>query len=452
MQNSKLSRLSLLIIVGLVAMTTQALASDQPMADGDIALAGLEATPFNEGTNEPIAWGDVCPGRQYVKSVALAVKRTSLALANSFKEHLSDPDVNEVTWGFFNRDATQSESTSINNPDPDGAHELIDATGDLSARYTGATAVNLPNGWRTAGTGLSSVVWAEVTLSVPGNAPVGDPNPAGSDGTVRWRANGARTAPASGFPTDGSISASHYNRPMGNFWNVLDGDDPACDRAASATAAFTASHVACGTAPTLEITPTDPDAAITTEDGVTYGIDWGPGFDAFDTQATGVKGNTVLSYAAPYTAAGVYTATVTWTDSRLGADPTIGSTTANVTVDYDTSGILQPVNPNGSSVFKAGSTVPLKVRFTDCDGSTPDDLAPTLAITRTNPSPPLTTINENPASTSAADTGVTMRFSDGQWIYNLATRSLWDPTATYHAVITVPETGQTIAFDFALRT
>ena len=450
MKNSKLSRLSVLIVVGLVAMTTQALASDQPMADGDIALAGPEATPFNEGTNEPIAWGDVCPGRQYVKSVALAVKRTSPALANSFKEHLSDPDVNEVTWGFFNRDATQSESTSVNNPDPDGAHELIDATGDLSARYTGATAVNLPNGWRTAGTGLSSVVWAEVTLSVPGNAPVGDPNPAGPDGTVRWRANGARTAPASGFPTDGSISASHYNRPMGNFWNVLDGDDPSCDQAASATAAFTASHVACGTTANLLVTPSDSDVSITSEDGLTLDIDWGAGFDSADVHVEGVKGNTPLTYPAPYTLAGTHTATVTWTDPRLGAGSTTGSTTASVVVDYDSSGILQPINGDGSSIFKSNSTIPIKVRFTDCDGSVPSGLAPTVRFVRTSGTPPLTGNEETPLSTSAHTDGV-LRFSDGQWVYNLAGKSLPDPSATYHLIVTVPSTGQKVEADFGLK-
>ena len=49
------------------------------------------------------------------------------------------------------------------------------------------------------------------------------------------------------------------------------------------------------------------------------------------------------------------------------------------------------------------------------------------------------------SSTSAADTGTTMRFTgspDYQYIYDLATKPPTDPTATYQITITVQATGQ----------
>jgi hypothetical protein len=102
------------------------------------------------------------------------------------------------------------------------------------------------------------------------------------------------------------------------------------------------------------------------------------------------------------------------------------------------------------SVFKYGSTIPVKVMFADCDGSIPTDLAPMIKLTMVSGNTPGLDINE-PVSTSAADTGGVMRFSDGQWIYNLATKPLPDPTATYRITITVPETGQTVTATFGLR-
>ena len=50
----------------------------------------------------------------------------------------------------------------------------------------------------------------------------------------------------------------------------------------------------------------------------------------------------------------------------------------------------------------------------------------------------LTTAVETIASTSGADTGTTLRYSDGIYLYNLATRSLADMTATYEIRITGP--------------
>jgi hypothetical protein len=89
----------------------------------------------------------------------------------------------------------------------------------------------------------------------------------------------------------------------------------------------------------------------------------------------------------------------------------------------------------------------------DCDGSFPSDLTISIALLQLSGNAPNTPINE-PASTSAADTTGFMRFSgspDFQYIYNLATKSLPDPSASYKITLTVGQTGQTVTVNFGLK-
>jgi hypothetical protein len=44
-----------------------------------------------------------------------------------------------------------------------------------------------------------------------------------------------------------------------------------------------------------------------------------------------------------------------------------------------------------------------------------------------------------------------MRFSTNQYIYNLATKPLPDPSATYRITVTVPFNGQTFTVQFGLK-
>jgi uncharacterized protein len=201
-----------------------------------------------------------------------------------------------------------------------------------------------------------------------------------------------------------------------------------------------ATGVSCGANnATLTVSFSDPGIA-DTHDAV---ITWGDG-----TSQTISAVSSPLSVPHTYASAGVYNASVNISDD----DGDTGNSTATVAVNYTVvgDGVLQPINQDGTSVFKYNSTIPVKVRLANCDGSTPSNLAPTIKLTLISGSTPSLEINE-PISTSAADTNGIMRYSSQQYIYNLATKPLPDPTATYRVTITVPSTGQKITAQFGLR-
>jgi hypothetical protein len=92
---------------------------------------------------------------------------------------------------------------------------------------------------------------------------------------------------------------------------------------------------------------------------------------------------------------------------------------------------------------------------TDCSGTPVSGLTLNITITKVNPNPPPAGFDETSvASTSAADTGTQMRWTgspDYQYIYNLATKSLSDPTATYTLKISGPQIAAVTA-TFGLKT
>jgi hypothetical protein len=142
---------------------------------------------------------------------------------------------------------------------------------------------------------------------------------------------------------------------------------------------------------------------------------------------------------------GTYSSTVT--SSTTAGDETIkatanagpyGTATLHETSScgYTLSGILAPFNSDGSSVFKYGSTVPVKVKITDCHGNPVANLAPVIGWSMSSTATPTDAINE-PVSTSAADTTGVMRFDPtaGQYIYNFATKNLSDANAIYYMYV-----------------
>src|SRR5262249_41778295 len=139
-------------------------------------------------------------------------------------------------------------------------------------------------------------------------------------------------------------------------------------------------------------------------------------------------------------AAGSYSLSVSLNDGDGGMATQNSSGTKNVNALYKLSAIQPPFNADGSSVWKSGSTIPVKVIITDCAGNPVPGLKPMVGTTLVSSSDPGVSIDESP-STSAADTTGYMRYDPtaGQYIYNFGSGTLKDSTASYY--MTVKGTG-----------
>lgn len=194
------------------------------------------------------------------------------------------------------------------------------------------------------------------------------------------------------------------------------------------------SGTACidGNQVTLGFSWTDPAG---TNDVYSYTVNWGDGTTTPGSNAT----SPVSGLMHTYPAGGPYTIQVTVNDGDPG-DPGSASSSA-FSFLYNASGILQPVNDtrNGQEIsrFKYKSTIPVKIRVTDCDNIPVDGLGLTVSFLRLSATPPPEGVDET-ASTVPPTDGTTMRWDAGaqQYIYNLATKQLTDSSATYRIKVT----------------
>lgn len=143
------------------------------------------------------------------------------------------------------------------------------------------------------------------------------------------------------------------------------------------------------------------------------------------------------------------------------ADPNYTITHANgvLTVNYAAAGtclgapghqILQPINVDGTSVFKRGSTVPAKFRICDANGAsvgTPGVVV-SFNLIQTIAGTTVSSVNEPVASTTP-DTAFRWSPSDQLWIFNIATKSLASDR-TYAYRITLNDSSA-IDFSFGLK-
>jgi hypothetical protein len=157
-------------------------------------------------------------------------------------------------------------------------------------------------------------------------------------------------------------------------------------------------------------------------------IDWGDGttHDTYNATSQGAQDQASHNYGA-----GSYTIGISVTD-KDGDAGTGGSASGAVSHLWAMSGILAPFNADGSSIWKYGSTAPVKVRVTDCDGHPVPGLTLRVGTQLMNSVDPAGGISET-ASTSAADTTGVLRYDPtaGQYIYNFATKNLPDGSAKY---------------------
>ena len=110
--------------------------------------------------------------------------------------------------------------------------------------------------------------------------------------------------------------------------------------------------------------------------------------------------------------------------------------------------ILQPINTDGTSVFKQGSTVPAKFRVCDANGKSIGDPGVVQSFAATYMAGTSTGVNETIVSTTP-DTAFRWDATGQQWIFNISTKNL-NANRTYIYVITLND-GSTITFRFGLK-
>jgi hypothetical protein len=173
-------------------------------------------------------------------------------------------------------------------------------------------------------------------------------------------------------------------------------------------------------------------------------------------------GNVNASGQATFTtsslAVGAHTISATYSgDSNFN-----GSTSSALTqqVNYAVGGtncyggpshtILQPINPDGTSVAKQGSTIPAKFRVCDANGNsigTPGVVS-SFRLIQIVSGTVVDIVNE-PVDSTTPDTAFRWSSTDQQWIFNISTKSL-TKNKTYVYLITLND-GSTIQFQFGLR-
>lgn len=132
------------------------------------------------------------------------------------------------------------------------------------------------------------------------------------------------------------------------------------------------------------------------------------------------------------------TTVVTW--KAIDSNGNTATVQQQITIQYQFSGFLQPINNDGSSIFKLGSTVPVKFKLTDASGNpVPDAIANIYSAKITDQI--IGSITEA-TSTSSATTGNLFRFDPVEqlYIFNLSTKNMTKGT---HNIIVKLNDGST---------
>ncbi len=145
----------------------------------------------------------------------------------------------------------------------------------------------------------------------------------------------------------------------------------------------------------------DPDGSITEYDWTENG----------SLIARGTMPTVILSIGSH-----IITLTVTDDDGSAATDEVV------INVQYSFGGILQPINADGNSIFKLGSTVPVKFQLRDAAGNFITSAVARLYLSKIDNAVEGSELEA--VSTIAATTGNLFRYADNQYIFNLGTKSL----------------------------
>jgi hypothetical protein len=183
---------------------------------------------------------------------------------------------------------------------------------------------------------------------------------------------------------------------------------------------------------------------------------------AVNSSYTATDGGSGLASQTPASGLSINTATVGAKTFNVTATDNVGNVStqsASYSVVYAPAGlcplgpgrtILQPINADGSSVFKQGSTVPAKFRVYDanCNSVGTPGVVADFRLVQVITGTLMSTVNELVVST-AADPLYRWSATDQQWIFNTNTKGL-AANATYVFRIFLND-GTNIDFRYGLK-
>ncbi len=279
-----------------------------------------------------------------------------------------------------------------------------------------------------SGAGYSAGGTTFLTSAMP--LTIGGTESGGSIASVSYRICQTACDTSSAFTTVGGASASVAIAGADGAYEV---DAYVTDANGNSSPTQTLAVTLDNTAPHVTLTAPTDGATYTYQQAVTagYSCDDGGGSGVATCAGTLANGS-----ALPTSSLGLHTFDVSTTDN-LGntatKSATYGVTCAN-------SGILQPINADGSSILKLGRTVPIKQQLQGaCAGLGTAQL--TVYLVQVSSS--VTGTQVEAVSTSSADSGNTMRYdpTSGQYLFNLGTGSL--TAGTYQLAIYIGGTNTT---------
>jgi hypothetical protein len=148
---------------------------------------------------------------------------------------------------------------------------------------------------------------------------------------------------------------------------------------------------------------------------------------SFTATAADAQGTPLVPVCTPPSGSVFAVGTTAVTCTALDARQFTGSASFTVHVRYDapTDGTFfsQPINPDGSSIFKAGSTIPVKFTLTGVSAGI-KNLVAHISVARVSSG--ITGTYVEAASNVAGDAGGVFRYdaTAGQYVYNLSTRGM----------------------------
>ncbi|MDT4985708.1 MAG: hypothetical protein QOF95_3198 [Pseudonocardiales bacterium] len=383
--------------------------------DASFAAPGYDAigNEFQTGGTEPFGNGPVCgqtqgPNTYWDEFSDMLLRHTVTLPAGAYNVHITGTVDNDaaIYLNGHHVGTNLAGNCNLNTIDMTVAQTDIQAGDNLLAV-------------RAHDYGTGTYFDAAVTYDLDQTAPTLNGLPAnqsleatGPSGTsATWTAPTATDAvdPNPSVPCDHTAGATF---PLGTTTVSCYALDAAGNQ--SSPQSFTIT-VADTTAPAITGIPTAVSATATSAAGATVTY---PNPTASDLVDGTVPVSCLPASGATF-ALGSTTVTCTATDAHHNTS----ATHFTVSIAYSWSGVLQPVNPDGSSVFKLGSTVPVKFALTGPSGAI---TTATATLTFSKISNGVAGSDVEAVSTAAATTGNLFRYdaTSGQYIFNWSTKGL----------------------------